>query len=215
MDISKVDTSRLKFDPKKADFMHNFDGIPEFNPKDWFYDISRKTVLTYIVLMYDPHSEFIDKVPNYWQRKRISATTAGFATIKSGERRGAFGIQEELILLGKSDTINRMCIRYCLLFHDVEYLTLMSYMELFMQETMNVMEMNDTKDTKQLIANIDSLNSKIRGLSHLVFGGSETEDMKKELYKSVISEMLIIRPELIAMKLHDQEPLLNSVYVNK
>lgn len=215
MELNKIDTHKIKFDPKDLCFLDNFKGYPEFNPDAWEFDISRKQVLTYIVLMYDPNSELQEKVPNYWQRKRISAELAGFPIFTKGERKGLFSEQEERILLGESDTINRMCIRYCLLFHDVEYLTLVSYMELFIQETMRVMESNGVKDTKAIIGNIDSLNGKIRELTELVFGGRESEDMRKELYRSVISEMLIIRPELISKRLLLQEPPINPVYEYK
>lgn len=215
MDISKLDTSRLKFDPRDADFIRNFDGYPEFNPEPWDFGISRRVALTYVVLMYDPKSEFIDKVPNYWQRKRISAQTAGFPIVKNGDRKGMFAVEEEGILLGQSNIINRMCIRYCLLFHDIEYLTLVSYLELFIQETMNVMELNSTKDSRGIISNINSLNTNIKELTKSIFSGEEGIDMKKELYKSVISEMLTIRPELIAKKLDEKQPPLNSKYEYK
>jgi len=212
MELNKLNVSKLKFDPTSPDFVKNFTPYKEFMVDPWQYDVPRHVILTYVVLMYDPGSELIEQVPNYWQRKRIAAQMAGFPVMRSGERAGMFGLQEESILLGQSDTINRMCIRYCLLFHDVEYMTLVSYMELFIQETMRVMELNDTKDSKAIIGNVDTLNVKIRELSALVFGGREAEDMKKELYKSVISEMLVIRPELIAKKLCTQEPPINPVY---
>jgi hypothetical protein len=211
MDIAKIDTSKLKFDPQDSDFLRFFDPYPEFKI-DWLFKIPRKVFLTYVVLMYDPRSELIEKFPNFWSRKRIAAEIAGFPICRTGERKGLFDEEEEAILLGGYRLLNRMCIRYCLLFHDIEYLTLISYLEIFIQETMRVMELNDTKDSKVLIANIDNLNIKIRQLSENVFGGRETEDMKKELYKLVINERLAIRPELIAKSLKDMVPPITSPY---
>ena len=211
MDIAKIDTSKLKFDPKDPDFLRFFDSIPEFKI-DWRFQIPRKVFLTFVVLMYDPNSELIEKFPNFWSRKRIAAEVAGFPLCRTGERKGLFQEEEEKILLGGYSLLNRMCIRYCLLFHDIEYLTLISYLEIFIQETMKVMELNDEKDSKVLISNIDNLNSKIRLLGEKVMGGRETEDMRKELYKLVISERLGLRPELIAKSLKEQDPPISSPY---
>ena len=212
MDLKKLNTSQLKFDPNGDSFLRDFDDYPEFDLKPWVYDISRRVALTYIVLMYDPKSDLIDQCPNYWQRKRIAAEIAGFPIEKTGDRKGYFSPQSEALLLGESDTFNRMCIRYCLLFHDVDYISLVSYMELFIQETMKIMEGNTEKDSKVLIQNIDSLNEKIRIISDKVFGGDEANALRKELYKSVLSEMIVLRPELIAKRLCTKEPPINRVY---
>lgn len=201
MELSKVNTHELEFDPTSSDFIKRLEAIPEFKPDTWpAKALEKQKVYTYVVLMYDLNCNLRHFFPNYWHRKRIAAQTAGFEL--EGKR---FRKVVEKMLMGEIESVNRMAVRYVAMFNQPSFLSLISNLEAFVQETAAVMAPNDSETKKKQVANIQNFNKNIKELTVDLFGGDEIEGYRRELYKTAISEILNLRPELVATRLQDGE----------
>lgn len=200
MQLSKIDTSQLLYDPKGFEFVSALEKIAEFNP-DKFPKVDRRQLYIFIILTYDKNSPLWQMFPNFWHKKRIAAITAGFEQDQSG----LFSQYVMDLLFGKLEAVNSMIIRYCLFFNEPEFVALVSNYEMFIQETAQAVMPSSSQEKKQIASNIKFLNNEISTLARTVFGGDESLELKKQLYKTATSEILKLRPELVAARLSPDE----------
>lgn len=201
MQISKLDTSNLLFDPKSHDFVTELEKIPEFKPKGFKFPVDQRKLYIFIILTYDKLSPLWQMFPNFWHKKKIAAETAGFEIQVTGQ----FEDNVQAMLFGDNEDINTMIVRYALMFHEPEFVALVSNYEMFIQETAQALLPSSSDEKKKIGANIKFLNSEVAALTKAIFGGNESLSIRKELYKTATSEMLKLRPELVAARLKPDE----------
>jgi len=210
MELKKINTSELRYDPLDPDFVTDLQMMPEFKPNLWpSKELDRKMVYTYIVLMYDKDCNLNHFFPNYWHRKRIACETAGWNIVK-----GRFPEIVEKMLFGDLSVVNRMAVRYACLFNEPDYLALVSYYEMFIQETFLSLKEQDSDSKKKISNNIHFFNTQIKSLTKEIFGGEEAMGFRKALYKTAISDLLDLRPELIALTMQDEKQPTDTFYGN-
>lgn len=206
MDLEIVLCSRLMFNPQESEFLNKFVDYPEFSTE--YQDkmaLPKKNLFTFISIMYDINSNMRDKFPNHWQRKRMCAEFSGFKL--TSQRK--FDKPVEQMLFGLNVDVNRMVVRFLSLFDDPDYMTLMTYWEMFIKETTMSMALMESKDIKESRQNISFFNEHIRTLTNKLFGGEEARGMVRELYRNLSDEMLRLRPELMAEDLKSKNPSIN------
>ena len=185
--INDLDTSRLSFDPKKDDFVETLEKASSAFQIDT--KLSKRKILTYIAIAYDPNSELrknIDHLPN---RKLICALAAGFTLNKENK----FSEEVESILSGNNVDVNRMIAEYCALSHGLDFAAYSFYARIFVE----VMSMAHT-NTKDMVPLVGKIRQEIGSLENKIFGGDEVAAMKRAIYVSSKQVSLKLQPEDIA-----------------
>jgi hypothetical protein len=187
-----INVNVLMYDPWGENTVSKLESYDEFKED---FGIEKSKVISYIILAYDLNTQLRKEVPYFNQRKIISAELSGFVKNKDGK----FKDEYEKVLIGNNDKVNLAISKYIRLFASPKYLSLVYYWSILSAEFENVTKVNDSKDFKNTIANIEKLETKINECIEFLFGGNEVTDIRQALYESVEKENLKLRPENIAM----------------
>ena len=142
----------------------------------------------------------------YWHGSLV----AGFKLDKSGR----FNKDVEGMLVGLDGGVNSMITRYLRMFDDPDYMTLVSYLEMFNAEVRSGISAMESKDIKVAKDNIRFFKEEIKILTRELFGGDDTRELTRELYKNASDDMLKLRPELISKELVQKQFKPKSPYVD-
>lgn len=190
--LSDLDLSKCLYDPNKSTLLKDVEHIPEFNI-ELSYRMSRKAVLTYIILLYDQASSLRKEIRSLPSRKGMAAQLAGFKLDKNGR----FEPPVERFLEGKNQDINAMIVKYLLLQNSPKYVQLIAYESLYFYEIAKIQNGAYGK-TIDVIKSVDSLASSIDRLTEEVVGGKgESESILAAIYKEVTKD-LNVSPEAIS-----------------
>lgn len=161
-------------------------------------------LIRYIILLYDLSTEMNDVFKDVTTRKRECAILAGFEILDTYR----FDSDVEDFIIGRTEVINNMIIKYVRLFNDPDYIILVSYWNMLLHEIGTSMNLNksdgdikESKDLKDTRINIDALNKHISELSKNIFRDDDNRNLRKALYKTMEKERLILRPEDIASQI--------------
>lgn len=100
------------------------------------------------------------------------------------------------------------------MFDDPDYMTLVSYLEMFNAEVRSGISAMESKDIKVAKDNIRFFKEEIKILTRELFGGDDTRELTRELYKNASDDMLKLRPELISKELVQKQFKPKSPYVD-
>jgi uncharacterized protein YpmS len=199
--LSDIDTSRCLFDPKQSDLLTITKDIEPLN-KELSYRVSRKAILTYIILLYDQNSTLRKEVRNFAARKGIAIQMSGIKMDKNGR----FERPIELILEGKNELVNSMIVKYISLQNNPRWGQLIAYETLYHLELAKIQNGAYGK-ASEVIKSIDMLAESIDRLTEEIVGGkNEVESVLSGIYKEV-TKNISITPEAIASYLEESGDL--------
>lgn len=184
MTLNEILTTGFYADPKKDNFIETLEKASSAFQVET--KISKKKILTFIALMYDPASEarkHIDHLPN---RKLICALAAGF-TLNTENR---FSEDVEAIISGTDVDVNRMVAEYCALSHGLDFAAYAFYARIFLE----VMSSAHTK-AKEMVPLVGSIRKEITAIENKIFGGDEVAAMRRAIYVSSKQVSLKLQPE--------------------
>jgi hypothetical protein len=172
--------------------------LPEFNftpPKGATWE----QVAEYIVLLYDKKSELIRQYPDFRMRKERCVALAGFRKGKDGK----YPEEIEAIFLGGNSEINKAIMAFVIQQHDPDWILYVTYSTLLASEVEASLGEGDPKKRETIRKNIFELVANIRSAEENIFGGRETEEMRRALYATMEGQRQSIRPEDMARDIQD------------
>jgi len=189
--LKDIDSSKLLFDIHSATFVDDIKAtIPEF--QEYKGKVPEKKVFLYLVLICDKNSPMFKEIPDYFNRKYVTANMCGFPKTKAG-----FSEDAEKVILGGNESVNDMLVAY-LVYHGIpNYMSLFAYIALNANETRKIMGGSGNKDSIKVI---DETTDRIAKLTREVFGSGAYDEysaLKEALYSRVEKERLRLRPEQI------------------
>lgn len=208
MQLSDFDLTQFQFDPSK-DYELNklIKSHQDFQQKlGADLEKQRKTILRYIILMYDIHSPLRIMFSEDFKRKREAAVLAGFK-MKQKNRKLTPSLED--ILIGKNPVVNEMIIRYVLGFYNPDYLRLVVFKEMLGQMARN--SINGQNVTPQNIKAFNELSQSIEQLQDKIFGSRESKELKEELYKTLEEEYFNLHPDMVAKEMAENEKLFEGM----
>lgn len=173
------------------------DSYPELREELDILESQRVKVIKFIILFYDLNSDVKNYVPEFWERKRICATLAGFK-LKDGKK---YSKHVKNFLIGSNIVVNGMIIRYLLLFNNPDYIELQVASDMYQKQALKAMKLGisaGADSVKKTNENLTILNKKIKETTILVFGGKESSELEEKLYFEMQRNRLELRPEDIA-----------------
>jgi hypothetical protein len=189
MNIEDIDTSRFLYDPKDEKSWKELKRFKEFKE----HTTSLKTIVPYIIFMYDPANKELDRdYPYLPQRKMKVAEMVGMVS------KGRVPKHIEEILIGKNTQVNAMIVRYLELSGNPDISMLATYKEIYSALNKSAME---GEHSQQLIKSIDLVNETIKDLQERILKGKDETDLRAELYITIEGKGLGLRVEDIAEKL--------------
>ena len=190
--LDKLDTSKCYFNPKDRDILAQTSRIKEFNYKSP-YQISTKSIIRYVILMYDAASPLWREVRSLPLRKAVAMELAGVER----NREGRFPMPFEKIMEGKNQDVNAMLVKYLSLQNSPNWTRLCVYENLYYMETAKVFNGAYGK-TNEVITAIDKLSASISQITtELVGGVGEATPILDAIYKEA-SKDLDLSPEKIS-----------------
>lgn len=190
--IDDIDFSKCLIDPTRTTVLNDIKATPEFCV-ELGYRMSKKGIMTYIVLMYDYQCSLWREVRNFAIRKGVAMQLAGFKQDKEGH----FERHIERIIEGKNQDVNSMIVRYISLLNNPKWAQLCSYENLYYYEMARVQNGAFGK-TKEVVDNLEKLSNAISKLTDEILGGSgEAEPILAAIYKEATKD-LNLSPEKIS-----------------
>lgn len=192
-------SEHMLFDPNDEQLVESLSVYGEFNLPDEDYGCDREKLFRFIIIMYDMNSPMRLEYPEFWERKKVSALEAGFKV----DKKGHFDDNVESFLVGDNTRVNEAIAKYVLLHGIPEYTALVVY------QTGLYLEMVKTLKgivNKQLTQNVEFLRIKIRELTDIIYGGSETINAKRALYSGIEKDRFPL-PDDVVKRLNDGDDL--------
>lgn len=202
MEFAPSDFNRLMIDVTKADMSVPF--VKQFHQLQLYSEFSKlptKTlevnrIIKWIVYVYDKGSPYRDKYKNLTQRKVQAMMDVGYDLQEESQR---FIPDIEDVLMGHNHYVNAMIIAYIKLHCDAEYSHLLllesMYFTIYGQVlsgiTQKIGELEKTKEAYSQAIDIVLMNDKNKGLV-------------AELYKSINSDKIKLRPEDMAKAIKEK-----------
>ena len=197
--IEDVDFSKCLFNPTKSSLLNDTKHIKEFNV-ELGYHMSKKMILTYIILMYDYQCSLWREVRSLPIRKGIAMQLAGAKVNKDGH----FERHIELILEGKNQDVTAMIMKYIALTNNPKWAQLCAAETLFYYELSKVYNGAFTK-TIDVVNSTDKLAKMIETLTEEVLGGNgESEPILAAIYRESTKD-LDLSPEKISDYIMSEE----------
>lgn len=172
--------------------------IPEFNftpPPGATWE----QVVEYITLLYGKDSKLLREYSDFRVRKAKAVELAGFKRGKNGK----YSEEVESIFLGGIPEINRAIVAYVVGQNDPDFLLYVTYSNLLATEVEATLGENDPKKRETIRKNIYELTNNLRDAEASLFGGKETEELRKALYSTMEKQRLSIRPEEMARDIQE------------
>jgi hypothetical protein len=199
--ISDIDGSVFLYDPTKdteieklknshIDFQEDLEGLNNY----------RKKLLRFIILQYDMKSPLRIEYKDYFKRKANAAMMAGF---KRNAKTGKFKEEVANAMIGNNEVVNSMIVRYVMNFYNEDYLQLIIYWEMFGRFGREQF----TNFNAQSIKALNNVKETISQLTEKIFGGKETMELKKQLYRALDMEKENLHPDNIAKELSQNPDL--------
>lgn len=210
--LQDIDTSKFFVDLKNPNFATALKKKNKAFVIDVEAGLEGSKVLRYIALMYDPASELRNNIPHLPSRKRICAKMAGFDMDNK-----KFAPLIEDMLVGKINRVNGAIVAYCFLSLNIYFVAHAAFQNMYFRAVQDSFESYD----KETIKNIQDLQDKLIKNEQMIFGGDETNEMRKALYKATSKISLEINPESIVKRiekgddLNDMNPYPDSYKPNK
>jgi len=168
-------------------------------------------LIRYMIFCYDKNSAVAIEYKTKWiLKKKVAATRAKFPTFQDN---GAtkFTEESESIIFGRSIPFGQIIVRYLAIQWDSDWELYCVYKELshnVMKELQkfDFSKPNDLKIAKQNGADIQH---DIEKLEYKIFSGQEEMNLKSLLYADAYKASLELRPEFLASKRENGEPLVD------
>ena len=202
------DYSKCKVDPSAFDFVDRFKQLhPDFQEDLELKEVTESSLFAYIVLTYDIYSPFVEKYKIWAHRRRETAKAAGFKIYG-----GKYLKEAENIIVGRSDVVNKIIVRYLFLQNDLEFIKFQSYQSLYFKQVEASMSIRTLtpSELKTLKGNIDVLSSEIKDLQKLIFSGNESKNLLMAIYDFAANITYDFRPEDVAEKKETEEDVVNE-----
>jgi hypothetical protein len=197
--------SHLMYDPFAIDTVSKLESIEEFQ----FKFSEKDKAIAFLILVWDYNNrDWQRQFSRYIDLKREAAIIAGFKLSKEGK----FSSQVEDLIIGNNPDFNRAVIRYLYLTGVPELPALAAHRELQSAELEAVYNHKDAKDRKQIRENIDKGTERIKEYEQAIFGGTEVLSLRTELYKTMESTKLRLRPEYIAEDTRSKKLQIKDIY---
>ena len=207
MDISEIDGSVFLYNPRKDNDLKKLQNSHEDFQADLDdLESSRKTLLRFIILMWDINTPLRLTYKDYFKRKANAALMAGF---KRNAKSKKFKEPVVNAMLGKSDAVNGMIVRYLMYFYNEDYLQHIIYWELLGQFGRSRLSQSIDKSKIEAFENIKKT---ITDLSKKIFGGDESRELKKELYRALEMEKESLHPDNVAFELQNNPEIFKEEY---
>lgn len=201
MTLKDIDTSRLLYDIKSADFVEKIKNkIPVF--KEYKGKIPEKKIFSYIILMYDINSEFWRSVLDYYERKRVCAELVEFKKVK-----GKWTQEVEDVLIGKNEEANTMIVEYIAQFGLPELYQLVGHLSLLGSETRKTISFKGNKDSLRILK---EAGDEISRLTRIVFHSGDYDEItsaRNALYAKAEKERIKLRPEDVVKLISEEGQL--------
>ena len=197
--MDKIDYTGCIINPEKKEDIERL----KANYDEFLYENNVLTpddkIIKYIVLNYDMNSPLRGLYTNFYERKNKAAVLAGF--IKSDKRR--YPEEVEDVLIGMNDEVNSMIVRYIIMHGSPDITAYVAYNQILESELKKSLSADsyESKDLKATRDNINAVTKELNELHYKIFGGTEGQKLKDQLYKTLEDDRLRIRPEHIAKDL--------------
>jgi hypothetical protein len=202
MNKEDIDGNVFLFNPLKDYELKKLENSHEdFQAEFGDLDKHKKKIFRFIILNYDINTPLRVQYKDYFKRKGKAAIMAGF---KVREDTGKFDDEVTHAMLGLNDVVNGMIVRYLMNFYNEDYLQLITFWEFFGQFARG--QFTEQK-TKQNIQAIENIKKSITELTEKVFGGNESRELKKELYRALEMEKASMHPDYVAMELKEKKDM--------
>ena len=167
-----------------------------------FTDKEKDQVVRYICYMYDINSPLLQVT--VMERKAHAVKLSGFNLNDKKE------VDDKIMgmIQGNNQQVNRMIIRYCMLFNSIKYTKLVALVEAY--EKLMTKFLSGEFDSS-VLKSIDTLEVKITSLSKDIFSGDDTEQLARSIYLLVDEDRLELSAELVALRILEGK---NSVDIN-
>lgn len=196
-----IERSKYLVDPLDDNILDKLKKHDEFNEK---FTTDKEYTCRYIVLMYDMNSSLRLDVRDFWERKRVAASIAGFTIDNRRKGGGGFDPTVENMLLGEDVAVNNAITKYILLFGIPEYAALIIYETMLVFEVQKTLKNIYTKDTPKII---DFIKGQIKELTEELYGGKEVLNARKALYSRIERERAYEKPEEIIKRINEGDTL--------
>jgi hypothetical protein len=161
-------------------------------------NISLERVLRYIFLMYDINSP-LHSISILDQARR-KVTAAKLAYFKPEKDTGHF--QKELleIMIGQNERVNRMVVRFSLMFYVPKYTKLIAYMAAYEKQMTILLDGDQDQHTLKIV---QGLEDEMENIITQIFSGDNSMSNARTLYRIIDEEQLELSPELIVERISE------------
>lgn len=183
--LDDINTHDFQFNPKSRIFEKKLIEISEELGEE-IYNVNRKKSLIYISLMYEFNSQLRNMFPNLLDRKRNASIIAGFS-MSTGE----FAEEVQRCILGQNERFNKKIVKYLSLSNSIDFMTYAVLEDVLY----HWLEDSLKKPSKGAQESIIKLRAQLDSLRQSLFGGEETQDLKKALYEGAATVRLKLTVE--------------------
>lgn len=167
-----------------------------------FSDIEKDQVVRYICYMYDINSPLL--TISVLERKGYASKFSGFKLNDKKE------VSDKIMSMmqGYNEHVNRMIIKFCMLFNLIKYTKLIGLVEAY--EKLMVKFISGEYNSG-VLSSIDNLEIKISKLVTDIFSGDDTKELSRIIYLLADEGRLELSPEFQALRIMEGK---NSVSIN-
>lgn len=210
MNLRDLDLKKLSFNPVAPLFLKDIEAsVPGI--KQDFHVLGKKSIYTYIVLMYDPGSPLAAmKDIDWWTKKYEAGEAAGFKT-RQEDGKTYFEKPYDSILLGKDEDMVKAITAYVAFCHNPIWTEMVYLNEVLVKYTQEALG-GRTGDINEIKA-VAIINNRLDALADRIFSlSNETELFRQKLYSRIEDARLTLQPEDYARrfiagdKLQDDNP---------
>lgn len=168
-------------------------------------------IAKYIIYLYDKDSELRSLIFDYRERKKESAKRAGFRRNNDGH----FNEESEKIIFGKNEVVNHAIMFYLRQSNDPDFILYSAFWELLSKEIEESFSTGTPKERETVRKNIEELGNKISELEKHIFGGVESEELRRTLYADMEKQKLRLKPEISAKDIKAKKLTVGDPYYGK
>jgi len=169
MNLSEITTDKTRYDVHSRDLISEFtEGVPSF--AEYPGNLSRKKIIQYIILMFDPESPMRREIGHYMQRKSACARAVGLAG--QSEK---FSEEVEAVLIGKDPEVNKVVAAYLSHLAMPEYTELTVLLEIQRIKALEAFSGEVSDNTHKTMA---AVTESISRITKQLFGSGEFDEIK-------------------------------------
>ena len=189
--LKQHDFTSCLFDPTSAGFVKDL--IDEYKEFASYKGENKKSVFTYVVILYDKESPLWAMEKEYFRRKVLAAELSGLPTNDNG----GFKKDTKEILEGQNDDVNKLVVAYLASTGNLEFQMLISDMVMFNGYQAKVLKGQYDKDTYKVMEAIkDGMEKRTRK----IFGSGDKDELERVrvmLYEAAEKERQRLQPEAV------------------